>query len=97
MVAFAYPESEYGFHRYMKQVHGAYYYIAWSNLRGPTKRKKSRCCMTIELTKKVKVLCGYGFTMPIRLEQHMTMWMNIGITMSAFEKQASFKKACLFT
>mgnify|MGYP004431883305 FL=1 len=29
--AFAYLESEYGFHRYMKQVHGAYYYIAWTN------------------------------------------------------------------
>jgi len=29
--AFAYLESEYGFYRCMKQVHGAYYYIAWAN------------------------------------------------------------------
>lgn len=29
--AFAYLESEYGFHKDMKQVHGAYYYISWTN------------------------------------------------------------------
>lgn len=28
---FAFLESEYGFKKYMKQKHGAYYYIAWTN------------------------------------------------------------------
>lgn len=28
---FAFLESEYGFQKYMKQKHGAYYYLAWRN------------------------------------------------------------------
>lgn len=31
--AFEYLESKYGFHRYMKQIHGAYCYIAWTNVK----------------------------------------------------------------
>ena len=45
--AFAYLESEYGFRRYMKQVHGAYYYIAWTN-----GKRILWCCMMIKLMKK---------------------------------------------
>ena len=66
--AFAYLESKYGFHRYMKQVHGAYYYIAWTN-----EKKTLWCCMMIKLTKKLKVLCGYEFLMLIVLGLNMMM------------------------
>ena len=66
--AFAYLESEYGFHRYMKQVHGAYYYIAWTN-----EKEKIMVLYDDRIDEKVKALCGYEFLMPILLALSMMM------------------------
>lgn len=66
--AFAYLESEYGFHRYMKQVHGAYYYIAWTN-----EKKDIMVLYDDQTNVKIESLCGYEFLMPIRLALSMMM------------------------
>lgn len=75
--AFAFLEAEYGFREFMRQKHGSYYYIAWTN-----DKKDIMVLYDDTVDDKRESRCVYGYMMQTVSVPLMTMLPNSAMNSS---------------